>query len=259
MHGFITSAGVHLRLPARGVLAGRALASKLGVRPGDLLTVRLPELDRGFEEPLAGFVDEPMGTFAYVALPELDRQLGTTTANSVLVRYAADQDRSRLRRRLGSIPGVVAVTDSRTLQQAANSFMGLFFARVGIMLVFGGAIAFVLVFSAMSVSVAERTVELATLRAVGVPLRRISLLVTSENVGLTLLGLVPGLPLGYACASLFMASYSSDLFRFDLQLSPQTLALAASAVVAAGMLSLWPALRAIGRLDLPAVVRERSL
>jgi putative ABC transport system permease protein len=70
---------------------------------------------------------------------------------------------------------------------------------------------------------------------------------------------VPGLALGYACASWFMASYSSDLFRFDLQVSPLSPALAATAVVLAALLSQWPALRAIGLLDLPAVVRERSL
>lgn len=177
----------------------------------------------------------------------------------MLVRYAPNQGRASLRRRLAAVPGVVAVGDSRTLQQAADSLLGLFYAFVGLMLVFGGAIAFVLIFSAMSVGVAERTVELATLRAAGVRLCRISLLVTWENLGLTLIGLVPGLPLGIAAAGLFMASYSSDLFHFDLHIYPQTPVLAATAVLLAALLSQWPALRAIGRLNLAAVVRERSL
>jgi putative ABC transport system permease protein len=259
MHRFYAPDGTCLRLPDRGVLAGRALSGRLGVRPGDVLTVRLTDLGRTFDEPLVGFVDEPLGTYAYIALPELDRQLGSTTSNSVLVRYTTNQDRSRLRSALAAIPGVVAVTDSRALERVADSFLGLFYAFVGVMLVFGGAIAPVLIFSAMSVSVAERTVELATLRAAGVRLSRISLLVTSENLGLTVVGLMPGLPLGYACASWFMASYSSDLFRFDLHLYPLTPVLASAAVVVAALLSQWPALRAIGRLNLAAVVRERSL
>ena len=164
-----------------------------------------------------------------------------------------------MRSLLAAVPGVVAVSDSRALQLAANSLMGLFYAFAGTMLVFGSAIAFVLIFSAMSVNVAERTVELATLRASGVSLSRISFLVSSENLGLTVVGLIPGLPLAYAAASWFMASYTSDLFNFDLHLYPQTPILAAAAIVVAALLSQWPALRAIGRLNLAAVVRERSL
>jgi putative ABC transport system permease protein len=259
MHRFYAADGTRLRLPARGILAGSALAAKLGIHPGDMLTVRLTDTASSFDETLSGFVDEPLGTYAYIALPELDRQLGSAAANSVLVKYAPNQDRASLRRRLAAVPGVVAVGDSRTLQQAADSLLGLFYAFVGLMLVFGGAIAFVLIFSAMSVGVAERTVELATLRAAGVRLSRISLLVTWENLGLTLIGLVPGLPLGIAAAGLFMASYSSDLFHFDLHIYPQTPVLAATAVLLAALLSQWPALRAIGRLNLAAVVRERSL
>src|SRR5262249_24858336 len=41
-------------------------------------------------------------------LSDLDQELGSAAANSVLVRYAASQDRSRLRDSLASIPGVVA-------------------------------------------------------------------------------------------------------------------------------------------------------
>jgi hypothetical protein len=49
-----------------------------------------------------------------------------------------------------------------------------------------------------------------------------------------------------------MASYSRDLFSFDLHLYPLTPVLAAAAIVLAALLSQWPALRAIGRLNLAA-------
>jgi putative ABC transport system permease protein len=56
-----------------------------------------------------------------------------------------------------------------------------------------------------------------------------------------------------------MASFSSDLFSFDLQMRWTTPVIAAAAVLLVSLLSQWPGLRAIGRLDVATVVRERSL
>jgi putative ABC transport system permease protein len=107
--------------------------------------------------------------------------------------------------------------------------------------------------------VAERASELATLRAAGVLRRTISGLLTRENLLVTAIGIVPGLAIGYALAAAFMSSFNSDLFTFTLQMRSSTLVLAAVAMVVVALVSQWPGLRAVGRLDVARVVRERSL
>ncbi|MHB1131529.1 MAG: FtsX-like permease family protein [Chloroflexota bacterium] len=119
--------------------------------------------------------------------------------------------------------------------------------------------AFALLFSTVTINLAERTVELAMLRAAGVGERQLAWLVTWENLLLVGLSLVPGLLVATLAAQLFMASFSSDLFRFDLVVLPRTYLLSALAILATALLSQLPALRAIGRLDLAETVRERSL
>ena len=110
----------------------------------------------------------------------------------------------------------------------------------------------------LSSNISERVTELASLRAAGMGRRRMAVLITSENMLLTALGVVPGLIAGYYAARVFMATFSSDLFTFDLVLRPWTPVVVAAALLAAALLSQWPVLRAVGRIDIAKTVRERS-
>jgi putative ABC transport system permease protein len=105
----------------------------------------------------------------------------------------------------------------------------------------------------------ERTNELATLRAAGVPLRKVSRTIATESLIATALGLPFGLVLGVWAAKAFLASFSSDIFQFPLVMPWYVLVGAAVGVLAAAGLSQWPASRAIRRVDVAKVVRERSI
>jgi putative ABC transport system permease protein len=175
-----------------------------------------------------------------------------------LVRYEPGVDRQLVRDRLAALPGVAAVVDSRALYDTAQSFMGLFYVFVGVMLVLGGIMAFALIFNTLSANVMERAVELTALRTLGMTSATIGRLVTAENLLLTVVALIPGLLVAYLLAAEFMASFSSDLFQFDLAVRPTTFLGTSAAIVVVALLSQWPSLRAVSRLDLARVVRERA-
>ncbi|MCB9561335.1 MAG: FtsX-like permease family protein [Kofleriaceae bacterium] len=242
-----------------GVLLGRAAAAKLGVHSGDEITLDLPASGGHFTARVDGFVDEPLGTLAYASLAAVRAGTGEAPAvNGVAVRFAPGADRARTLAALRTLPGVAVVQDTHAMIDAANDFMGLLYAFVGVMLLLGSALAFTILFVTMTVNIAERTTELATMRASGVSLRRIAQLVTSENLLVTVLGVVPGLIVGVLAAQAFLASFSSDLFKMSLQLSWVTLVVTAGALVATALLSQLPGLRAVRKLDIAKVVRERS-
>jgi putative ABC transport system permease protein len=119
--------------------------------------------------------------------------------------------------------------------------------------------AFALIFNTISVNIAERSSEYATMRANGLSQRRIAMLITGENLLLTLMGIVPGLVIGYLAAAALMASYTSDMLQFGLELRPSTFVFAALAMIAVTLLSMIPGIRSVGRLDIAEVVRERSI
>jgi putative ABC transport system permease protein len=261
MHRFLTGAGTR-ELPAHGILVGEALKDRIGLSPGDEVDIVLGALQRTVAARVAGFVDEPLGTFAYASTVELAQLIGAGAAadatQSANVQFAAGVDRSTLVDRLTSVAGVAAVIDARGLERAAESLMGLFYAFVGAMLVLGAVMAFALLFNLMSANIGERVTELASLHASGMSSAQLSRAITAENLVLTLAGIVPGLIIGYAGAAEFMASFSSDLFSFELHVRPTTFLFTALGVVAAALVSQLPILAAVRRIDIAQVVRERA-
>jgi hypothetical protein len=55
-----------------------------------------------------------------------------------------------------------------------------------------------------------------------------------------------------------MGSFSSDLFAFDLWMAPTTYVWASAAILVVALVSQWPGLRAIKRISIPKIVKERS-
>jgi putative ABC transport system permease protein len=264
LHRFIAPDGSRIALPSDGLLLGSSLQGLLGVSVGDTV-----EVDPGsggaatIRLRVAGFVSEPFGTYAYASLGTAaglsGAAAGDPTVSTVLVRYDTGADKAAVAGRLEALPAVAAVIDSRALYDLAQQFMGLFYVFMGVMLVLGGILAFALIFNTMTANVTERAAELAALRTLGMSRATVSRLVTGENLLLTLGGVAVGLVVGYAVAAEFMASFSSDLFEFDLQVRPTTFIFTALSIVVVGFISQWPALRAVGRIDLGRVVRERSV
>jgi putative ABC transport system permease protein len=126
------------------------------------------------------------------------------------------------------------------------------------MIVLGGVLAFALIYNTMSANISEREGELAVQRTLGLSQRAIGSMVTAQNLVLTIIGLVPGLIFGWILAWVFMDTFSSDMFSFELHMRPSTIVLTSVAIIVVGLLSQWPALRAVGRLDLGRLVRDRS-
>jgi putative ABC transport system permease protein len=118
--------------------------------------------------------------------------------------------------------------------------------------------AFAIIFTTMSVNIVERQRELATLRAAGVRYRAIAGVVGGENTLVAALGVLPGLVLGLVAAAGMLQTYSSDQFSLDLYVRPMTLVLSVLAIMGVAVLSQVPGLRAVRRMDVAQVVRERS-
>jgi putative ABC transport system permease protein len=260
MHGFLLDGGGTTTLPADGLLAGRALGSKLDIDSGDTVQVTAPGTGVSAPAPVEGFLDEPLGTYVYAALGPIRRLAGPRLGlgNVALVRYRPGVDREAMRRRLSALPGVVAFSDSNALRDTVDEYLGLFYAFVGIMLLFGAAMAFALLYNSIQANLAERAVEVATLRAAGIRFRTLSRMITAENFLVTAIGIVPGLIVGVEVSRVFLASFNSDSFSFDLQVRASTLVLSAVAILAVSLLSEWPGLRAVRKLDIAKVVRERA-
>ncbi len=126
------------------------------------------------------------------------------------------------------------------------------------MLRLGGVLAFTVIYVTMTVNLAERTTELATMRAARIPIRRLTAAIAAENLAATLPAIPFGIAAGVGAAWLVLRSFHTDLFSIDLALGWVPLVLAALAVLIAAAVSQLPAARAVARIDVARVGRERA-
>ncbi len=257
MHGFRALDGSFVSMPSDGVLAGVSLRDVLDVEVGD--TIVLATATNRTPVTLEGFVNEPFGTYIYGPETLVEGALPNLGIDTYLISFADGADRDTLRETITQMPGVVAYADSQAFVASATKYLGLFWAFIGIFIGLGIILALAIIYVTMAVSIVERTNELATLRAAGVPVRRVGWTIATENLTATALGIPFGLALGVVAAATLNSSFSSDLFRIDLILGWWPLPAAALGVLVAAALSQWPAVRAVRRVDVARVVRERAV
>lgn len=260
MHGFYLQGDGETSLPAAGLLVGSFVSKRLDLAEGEGVTVSEPRSGARIEAPVAGVLDEPLGGYAYASLEALRALAGGRLGlgNSVFVRYEDGVDREAMRRRLSALPGVAAFADSKALLDYVNEYLGLYYLMIGLMVLFGGAMAFALLYNVIQSNLAERAVEVATLRAAGMPFSTLARMITTENVIVAAIGIVPGCLIAYWVAKLYMGQFSTDWFSFGVRTHPSTFLISSLAILAVALLSELPGLRAVKRLDVAAVVRERS-
>jgi putative ABC transport system permease protein len=257
MHGFRTPGGTLTTLPAHGILVGQAVRDQLHAGTGDTVTLRAGDAPP-VAARIAGLLDEPMGTFAYISTDQLHAQVPDAPVTSALIRLVPGADRDTVRHTVTGLPTVAAYQDSKALARLYRGFTGLFHTFIAAMLALGALMAFAIIFTTMSVNILERQREMATLRIGGVPQATVARILTGENLLLTLLGVIPGLVLGVLGGRTFLATYTNDQFRLELAIRPLTLVVSAAAILLVAVASQRPGLRAIARLDLATTVRERA-
>ena len=245
-------------LPEAGIVLGSVARETLGAALGDSVTMTVPAFDVSVPVIVTGFVAEPIPSVSYTSLSAWTAAGGVAPSTVVLTLHD-DSTHAAVRDLLAARDDVVAVTDHRAMIDTIRELMTITVFFVGLMVIFAVMMTIGLLFNAVTVALAERTNEMATLQANGIPRRWIRTTVTAETVVVVLLGLAPGALLGWFVAGRFMAQFDNDSFRFDMVLSRSSLLFAVVLVLVVAVLSEIPALRRVERLDLPAVVRERSV
>jgi len=259
MHGFITQSGSPMALPNDGVFVDESMTAQLpGLQVGDTVAITFTDTGDSVEAVVRGMPFEPIGAFVYASKAWLHKHVPQVGPGSVQATLRSGADAEAVRSKVTGFPGVEAVVETSALQTTFNQFTGLFNVFIGAMLALGGAMAFAIIFTTMSVNIVERERELATLRAAGVRFRTLAGLVGSENVVTAALGVVPGLALGVLAAQGLLRTYSNDQFTLPLYVSGWSLLLAAAVIMLVALVSQIPGLRAIRRMDIATVVRERS-
>jgi len=242
-----------------GLLLTPPVSKLLGVRESDTVNVQ-PLLPGGevMELTVDAIVKHPLGDIAFARLDTAQGLAGGEgLASTLLVSFTGTPDEP-LQERLLALPGAPTVEYTEDVEEYINELSDLIFVFVGVMLVFGVALGFAIIFNTITINTLERRRELATMRTIGSSVGRLGAMLTVENVLMGLLGVVVGLPLGYAISLYFASLYQTELYDMPTVIYTRTYGIAALGALLVLLLAEIPSIRFVRRLDLPAVVREMS-
>jgi len=246
--------------PGAGVIVTAWTARRLGLVPGDLLSIEIRENRRRVVTArLEATVEDPLGEAGYMELGALGRLLGEPETYSH-VNLLIDPSRApALYAELKQAPHAMAIGIRRSTLASFRSMSdaSLDFVRT-IVLVFSVIIAFGVVYNTARIALAERGRELATLRVLGFTRGEASAIMLGEIAILAAPAIPLGLALGYLLTGAVATSMTGSRMHVPLIVSPPTYAFAVVVFVVSALASALVVRRRIDQLDLVEVLKAKD-
>ncbi len=251
-HGFEISDGPtpEQALTSGGMIIPSGIAGKLGVRVGDTVGVKTPYRERWTTVSVAAISQETLGSPLYANLDVARRLTGQSELYNALYINAQPWASERIKDRLNDIRGAVSVVVKAEMIARFTEMMAFTNFYQALLLGFGLAMAFVVVYNTLTANVLERTREIATMRTIGESTGRLAWMVTIENLLLGLAAAPLGVWLGVRTADLLYAQLSSEAFTLTAVIRPSSVVIIVFSLIVVMLLSEIPPIRRIVRLDL---------
>ncbi len=208
--------------PAGEALICPKLAEAFRLRVGDVFTLR-DEDGRRLDLTVAGVADNYFYSYIFISLDTFTEQWGETPQlRTVFANAAPDADIHQAAASILEFPGVVTVLVNEDIAARLDRMMSALEYIVLMVLVFSGALAFIVLYNLTNISIIERVREIATVKVLGFRARETAVYVFRENILLTVVGALLGLPLGKALHRFVMEQIHVDLLYFELRIVPQS-------------------------------------
>jgi putative ABC transport system permease protein len=243
-----------------GLVLTDRLADKLGVGVGDRLRVEVLEgRARVLDLPVDATVREMMGLNAYMGREALNRALGDGDLSTGFVLALERGRESALLAALRELPRVAGAFSKATMLRNMQELSARNIRIMSTVLtLFAIVIAVGVVYNNARIALAERAWELASLRVLGFTRAEVSGLLLGELAILIAVALPLGMAAGWLMVHGLVGALKSDQFFFPVVIRPRTYAIAALAVIAAGVASALVVRRRIDRLDMVSALKTRE-
>ncbi len=202
-----------------GVLISEKLAQISGVSPGGTIHVTLDdarELDLTVNGVFENFVYNYvlMSPETYASVYQHSGEYDTAFAN------AAEADKHAAAAALLDDYGATNVTVTADIRDRVDSMMTSLNLVIFAVIISAGALAFVVLFNLSNINITERIREIATIKVLGFYAPEVGAYVFRENLVLTLLGALAGIPLGLWLHAFVMSQLNVEMVNFHAVIKP---------------------------------------
>lgn len=212
--------GEALTLPKKGeVMLNTKLAELLKVSEGDTVEIRTADMESGTVTVSAVF-DNYIYNFCIVAPETYEDYFGTWEVNTFLLK--ADGDLDAIAEKLTGAEEITSVSQLRTTGNMVESALACLDYIILMVVLFSGALAFIVIYNLTNINLAERSREIATVEVLGFYPKETESYVLRENLALSIIASFIGLPLGILFHRVVMDLILIELLQFPRVIEPKS-------------------------------------
>ena len=195
------------------------IADAYNISVGDTVKLR----DENFNEmmvTISGIFDNYIYDYIYVSEETYAEGFGyTPEMNTAYLSFADGKDHHEAGAELLSMDNIASVSLVCDMRESVGNMLETLNYIVLIVLVCAGALAFIVLYNLTNITITERTREIATLKVLGFYRGEQNSYVFRENIILSMIGAICGIPLGIALLHYTMGQIQIDNFYFGCRLS----------------------------------------
>ncbi len=186
------------QLGASGMILTRNAAELLGVEAGGTAHLKTSKLNEA-DAAVAHVADNYLGNAAYVSQSAYEQLFGqAATLNGFYLNLTDGADASAFADSLAEREEFLSVTSTQQMNDEFAQSFALINTIVYVIVGLAAALAFVVLFTLSTTNISERIRELATIKVLGFRKREVNHYVNKETILLTAIGMLLGIPAGYA-------------------------------------------------------------
>ena len=165
---------------------------------------------------VAGVFENYVGNYLFVQGDTCRERFGNEGFNAAMLQ--ASGDLNQIAKALTELDGVTALSRMDVLLDQVDSAMSCLNYIIWLVVGFGWALAFIVIYNLTNINLAERSREIATVEVLGFYPRETAAYVLRENLVLSFLAAILGLPLGKAMHGVVMSMVMVDNSCFNIHI-----------------------------------------
>lgn len=217
-YGFRDEKNNKVQVPSEGILISSNLATSLKADVGDKILLNNFVSDNDGYVTVKGIINQSLGINGYMNIDYLrEKFLDKGIINGVYIN--SDED---VPNKLDDMKNITVQSQS-DMKMAFEEFTTITAMSMGFMVVFSGLLGFVIVYSMTLMSINERTLEFSSLRVMGFSKKEIFKMLVRENMIMTVLGIISGIPVGLWLVNYLGDSFTTDIYTMKEPVNPKSI------------------------------------
>lgn len=239
-----------------GCIISRGLAQALRLSAGDTITLQTGDMRRT-ELTVEAVFENYVYNYVYLTQTTWQDVFGEAPGyEAAWVNYQTDEDAQAASAALAGAKNVAAVTLSRDFRSRVATMMQSLRYIVLVVVLGAAALAFIVLYNLTNINITEREREIATIKVLGFYDGETNRYVFRENIILTVLGALLGLPMGTLLHAYVMGQIKIDLMCFDVRVAPLSYLISAALTLVFGLLVNLALRRKIRTIDMSQALKS---